>query len=276
MVVITPLISALQIRCDFIPSLKGYRRRKSDATTADETTLEAILADEIGLNLFSRHLMREFSTENIEFWKEIEQYRLTLEAELADLADTLVELYVNEGSPHQVNLPFNVRKQVEGDVKAKNITLATFDKAQHEILLLMKKDSLARFKKGDLFEEYQRSRKKGLAITNYFRSGSVSGVIGGATRKTTATKVPAKFGSLRSARTGSKNNSDNAINEGGIEVVITSNQLFGKGGAEPRPASGVASAGGGGGVLSSTRPTSTLGVVSEIKPPSVVASTTGE
>ena len=40
----------------------------------EELTLDILLGDKNGLEAFSQHLVREFSTENIEFWKEAKAF----------------------------------------------------------------------------------------------------------------------------------------------------------------------------------------------------------
>lgn len=79
--------------------------------------------------------------------------------------------YIKEGSDRQVNIPFEMKKEIENNVSKGNINLSTFDRAYNEIINLMSKDSFARYKKSQLCLKYivtlssRRSSTRGLSIS---------------------------------------------------------------------------------------------------------------
>jgi len=62
--------------------------------------------------------------------------------------------FVSPSAPRQVNIQGPTRKHVKEDIESGNITLSTFDKAEHEILALLSTDTFARFKQSQLFQQF--------------------------------------------------------------------------------------------------------------------------
>jgi hypothetical protein len=123
----------------------------------EDLTFDILLNDPDGRMSFFKHLVTEFSTENIDFFIEVKNYQ-----EYTDLAPellrekalTLLKNYVKEGGVNQVNLPSVVRKECEAAVTEGRITVHTFDRACEEIKNLMSKDSFTRYKRGPLCKAY--------------------------------------------------------------------------------------------------------------------------
>ena len=126
---------------------------------------EDILSDADGVDSFTAHLIREFSIENIVFWKECQNYRAlepTNTSVLQNKAEKIVEGYILDTSPNQVNLCSGTFKELRKSVTSRDVHISTFDKACDEIVLLMSRDSFARYKKGDLFQKFVSLRAKKL------------------------------------------------------------------------------------------------------------------
>jgi len=61
---------------------------------------------------------------------------------------------VSAGAPKQVNIQGPTRKGIKEEIENGNVTLNTFDKAEHEILALLSTDTFARFKQSQLFQQF--------------------------------------------------------------------------------------------------------------------------
>jgi Regulator of G protein signaling domain len=78
-------------------------------------TLRDIIENPRGRDLYKQHLVHEFSLENLLFWEAVEQFRNHVhhhgveDGVAANNARRLYLQYVREGSPYQVNLPYQVR-----------------------------------------------------------------------------------------------------------------------------------------------------------------------
>ena len=154
----------------------GYSKSEDAVDiSADDLKFDDLLADPEGLASFSSHLVREFSTENIEFWKACQVYKSIPPdntIELIERAKALLSEYVLEASINQVNLPSTVRKALESDIQCGNITTNLFDHAAFEIKFLMSKDSFSRYKKGNICAKYVKEMRERL-LAEYRHSGRV-------------------------------------------------------------------------------------------------------
>ena len=149
-------------------------------------TLEGLLSDDEGFTSFKEFLSKEFSVENLLFWKEVDLYRKK-KARGADATELLPEAqsiyakYIIPHSPYEVNLPGHIVKDLQKDLKEKfmgstddsraailrdasglesenvridlAITPTIFDAAAKNIFNLMETDSYQRYVVSD---EYQR------------------------------------------------------------------------------------------------------------------------
>jgi hypothetical protein len=145
-----------QERASITPS---FRSPHKSSFTSGDISLDSILSDKDGLDTFTQHLEREFSLENIQFYKDVTAF-ISLASpsgnEIKEKAKSIYELYIVEGSPKQVNISSRVRLNIESSFKDGDISVRIFDKALEEIKLLMSADTLARYRKSDLYTQYQR------------------------------------------------------------------------------------------------------------------------
>ena len=124
----------------------------------NDIQLTDILADPAGVNSFTAHLIREFSIENIAFWKECQNYKSINPDDLPFLlekATQMFEDFIRSDSMHQVNIPSVVYNNLKvAIIDNKDVNIHTFDAACDEIILLMSRDSFSRYRKSDLFKKY--------------------------------------------------------------------------------------------------------------------------
>jgi hypothetical protein len=142
----------------------------SDDCDVDITTLKGIVSSILGHKSFEAFLTKEFSVENLLFYKEVETFQELCADETSDdgevdsQAQYLYDKYIVENSPFQVNLPATTIKKLraamlskdlrgfkdnaDGDAKAYTL----FDPSSRNIYNLMEKDSLPRYKRSAGFK----------------------------------------------------------------------------------------------------------------------------
>ncbi|XP_055966724.1 regulator of G-protein signaling 1 [Sorex fumeus] len=139
-----------------IPHMEsGLKPSKSkDILSADEVvqwsqSLDKLLANQTGQDVFGSFLKSEFSEENIEFWLACEDYKKTESDHLHCKAEKIYKAFVHSDATKQINIDFRTRESTAKKIKAPTITC--FDEAQKIIYTLMEKDSYPRFLKSDIY-----------------------------------------------------------------------------------------------------------------------------
>ena len=79
---------------------------------------------------------------------------------IIERANYIVQTYIEDHAPHQVNLPAGQKQELVTAVKTNKFDTDTFNRAQAEIVSLMGKDSFARFKQSNLFAAYMQYIKR--------------------------------------------------------------------------------------------------------------------
>ncbi|KAF0886921.1 regulator of G-protein signaling 1 isoform X1 [Hyaena hyaena] len=112
-------------------------------------SLEKLLANQIGQNVFGSFLKSEFSEENIEFWLACEDYKKTESDLLHCKAEKIYKAFVHSDAAKQINIDFHTRESTAKKIKTPTPTC--FDEAQKIIYTLMEKDSYPRFLKSNIY-----------------------------------------------------------------------------------------------------------------------------
>jgi hypothetical protein len=122
------------------------------------TEFQAVLSDPEGSTLFEKFLEREWSVENIVFWKAAARFRADFE-KLPDkiiVAKQIYGEYIIETAPLCVNIAYPVRQKIKNvmipfasadpsDAEKEKVDSVLFQAAEEEIFNLMLKDSYRRF-----------------------------------------------------------------------------------------------------------------------------------
>eukprot|EP00004_Rigifila_ramosa_P020085 TRINITY_DN5196_c0_g1_i1.p1 TRINITY_DN5196_c0_g1~~TRINITY_DN5196_c0_g1_i1.p1 ORF type:complete len:517 (-),score=81.94 TRINITY_DN5196_c0_g1_i1:39-1589(-) len=171
----------------FTPDTSGSQRssRSMQPVTVDGSQrgmspLEALLADPIGFQSFSKFLTQELSLENLIFWRAVRLYK---EDKSPLSARQIYDIFIDGSAPLVVNigaqargrivqtltkfhlLPlFNPSAQLEGNIPDE--LAEVFDYAAAEVQLLMETDSLRRF--------FQSERSSPLRVNGLSRVNSRS------------------------------------------------------------------------------------------------------
>lgn len=129
-------------------------------------SLKPLLSNLQFQKLFTEHLVGEWSIENLKFYNQVNSFRdhyasfrTSKEANL--VAFQTYETFVRAGSVMEVNISADQREKLqeeftklEGHSDVIQLEKTIFDEAQTEILLLMEKDSFARFQLTKTFKDF--------------------------------------------------------------------------------------------------------------------------
>ncbi|XP_008051292.1 regulator of G-protein signaling 1 [Carlito syrichta] len=144
------------LRSRFPHMESGMKSSKSkDILSADEViqwsqSLEKLLANQTGQDVFGNFLKSEFSEENIEFWLACEDYKKTESDLLHYKAEKIYKVFVHSDAAKQINIDFHTRESTAKKIQEAP-TPTCFDEVQKIIYTLMEKDSYPRFLKSDIY-----------------------------------------------------------------------------------------------------------------------------
>jgi hypothetical protein len=135
---------------------KGVRRKPPINYEVED--IGDLVRHPIGYKYYSEFLKGEFSTENLNFWREVNEYKLIDDHVMrAERAKWIINEFVTEEAPQQVNLKHQnlqgVMKALK-DGSAEKMTIALTN-AQTEILQLMSSDSYRRFKSNPVWQQFK-------------------------------------------------------------------------------------------------------------------------
>ncbi|KAL5022712.1 hypothetical protein ScPMuIL_001867 [Solemya velum] len=123
-------------------------------------SFDKLLQDKSGIVVFTDFLKKEFSEENIIFWRSCEQYKKITDIEKRKLkAREICNCHVVSGASDPVNIDSVAKQQVERHLE--NPIADMFDAAQQQIFHLMRQDSYSRFLKSDLYRTYLMKEMEG-------------------------------------------------------------------------------------------------------------------
>ncbi|XP_052092517.1 regulator of G-protein signaling 4-like [Mytilus californianus] len=126
-----------------------------NTTTHDQAlqwskSLDDLLRDKNGVELFLLFLRSEFSEENLEFWIACEEFRTCNESSMPIMAQKIYNEFVVSKAPKEVNLDADTKTETIENLES--LSRDTFDAPQHKIQALMAKDSYPRFLESDLYQ----------------------------------------------------------------------------------------------------------------------------
>lgn len=115
--------------------------------------LQVLLQDVDGVNLFTKHLVGEFSAENLRFYTHAKTYRenfYELDAAMQSkrVAEEIFHTFIAPGAILEVNVGGMMKKQIADALHhTKKIDATLFEEAEHEVLRVLEMDSFKRFVK---------------------------------------------------------------------------------------------------------------------------------
>mmetsp|Transcript_14064 Transcript_14064/g.29650 ORF Transcript_14064/g.29650 Transcript_14064/m.29650 type:complete len:478 (-) Transcript_14064:124-1557(-) len=147
---------------------KSVSNRKRLSLVSRDAGLCVLLSSPSGMEAFIQHCAREFSTENIQFWNAVNEYKSKFKDEENCLplppldnddeasgpredfdaikeGTELYKRFVAVTAEEQINLNAKQRNFIKSVAESKSFQKDTFDDAQKEIFTVMSKDSYPRF-----------------------------------------------------------------------------------------------------------------------------------
>ena len=123
------------------------------------------------LAAFTDYAVKNWSVENVLFYKETEIFRDTFEAmnpeSRREKAEAIMNEFVAIGSPLEINIEHTARTSLVKKIKEGNVTVEIFKVAQKHVYELMKKDSFDKWQKTT---EYRLAVEKAMAKRSTSRS----------------------------------------------------------------------------------------------------------
>uniref|UniRef100_A0A7S0JK20 G protein-coupled receptor kinase n=1 Tax=Calcidiscus leptoporus TaxID=127549 RepID=A0A7S0JK20_9EUKA len=116
-------------------------------------SFEEILADPVNLHHFKRFCVQDFSTENLLFWLEVEEYReIRAPAYRKSIARKIYNKYIREDAPQLIGLNDAMRRNISAEMLT-DPTVKLFSELQASVVLSMKLDIFPRFVDSDAYRE---------------------------------------------------------------------------------------------------------------------------
>ncbi|XP_029627213.1 regulator of G-protein signaling 14a isoform X2 [Salmo trutta] len=138
--------------CTSLPGAQGGDAQASSVVSW-AVCFEKLLEDPMGVRYFKAFLRSEVSAENILFYQACEKFREIPPSrmkELSEEAHAIFQTYLSDHAPYAVNIDDTARVEEKDLLKP---TAEMFDKAQKQILKLMKMDSYRRFVRSPLYQK---------------------------------------------------------------------------------------------------------------------------
>ncbi|CAG7824383.1 unnamed protein product [Allacma fusca] len=119
-------------------------------------SIEKLLGDPCGLDIFTEFLQHEFSAENIHFYTACQRFKEAFteltQSQRISMASTIFQRFLQNGASDPVNVDFQARCQVE---KALSLpTMEMFDLPLAQVFNLLKFDCYPRFLRSDMFRDF--------------------------------------------------------------------------------------------------------------------------
>jgi hypothetical protein len=115
---------------------------------------EVVLSNKTLLEAFTSFTLSQWSVENVLFYEAIEEFKdkWNTDSESArEFALMIISEYVTDGAPLEVNLDFNIKRNLEESIH-EGLGPTTFNSAQKSVFKLMENDSFAKWKKTSDFK----------------------------------------------------------------------------------------------------------------------------
>jgi CRP-like cAMP-binding protein len=130
------------------PELAAYMRIK---ILRNHCMLSDILNHSRARGLFATFLKAEYADESLAFYDEAVAYKALPPTERQAVAKKIMEEYLPDGAPRQINVPYEMQKAAVTAITDGALDEDTLEACRMEVYNLMKRDSLPRFFQTDDF-----------------------------------------------------------------------------------------------------------------------------
>ncbi|XP_066918066.1 regulator of G-protein signaling 14-like isoform X1 [Clytia hemisphaerica] len=131
-------------------------------------SFDNLVNDIIGMEYFTEFLKKEFSEENIQFWKACNHFKtfnFQCQAQMVESARSIYTTFLSRDAPSLVNVNQSVVENLEKYLDEPKRSM--FDQPQEQVFQLMKFDSYKRFLKSDKYKELLEQEKNKIAWKDY-------------------------------------------------------------------------------------------------------------
>lgn len=138
---------------------------RSPSTLVKTLKLRDVITDPVGVIYFSGHLKKEYSHENIVFWRAVENFKIKFgqgsdASRLKPNALLLYNQFFGENSLMEVNVSYKMAERLRQRFERGDVDVDVFNETQAEIFKLMNQDSFKRFKNSQLFLRFVKAYSK--------------------------------------------------------------------------------------------------------------------
>uniref|UniRef100_A0A3Q2R0J2 Regulator of G protein signaling 6 n=1 Tax=Fundulus heteroclitus TaxID=8078 RepID=A0A3Q2R0J2_FUNHE len=126
-------------------------------------SLDEVLKDPAGQDLFLKFLESEFSSENLRFWLAVQGLKRVPQLDVAQRVQDIWAEFLAEGAPSTINLDSHSYEITSQNLKDPG--RYSYEDAQDHIYKLMKSDSYPRFLRSNVYQDLLMARKKGKSLT---------------------------------------------------------------------------------------------------------------
>jgi hypothetical protein len=134
----------------FVPNVKEIEMKP--------VSLDDVLKDSGYRNFFKTHLAREFGTETIIFYEEVQYYKQLNETERKSRVDKMIEIFFDASSFYEINTSLALKKTVLENKESASKEL--FDEILDDCLNSIRQDSFKRFQQSEMFQQMFEQEKK--------------------------------------------------------------------------------------------------------------------
>ncbi|XP_038263181.1 regulator of G-protein signaling 6 isoform X2 [Dermochelys coriacea] len=121
-------------------------------------SIDEVLKDPVGRDLFLRFLESEFSSENLRFWLAVQDLKRQPLQDVATRVEEIWQEFLSPGAQSPINLDSHSYEKTSQNVQDPG--RYTFEDAQEHIYKLMKSDSYARFLRSNTYQDLLLAKKK--------------------------------------------------------------------------------------------------------------------
>jgi len=118
--------------------------------------LEYVLGNPFLRNVFHQFASEEHSSETLEFWVKVEEFRKIQDGEQFGKAQEIYDTFLDPSAPKEVNVSAFLVKKSKQDLESKSVDKGMFDVLQREVFHLMETDTFKRFLTSALFQKVEK------------------------------------------------------------------------------------------------------------------------
>ncbi|KAJ3148173.1 Regulator of G-protein signaling 14 [Geranomyces michiganensis] len=138
-------------------SQASLRTAKTSVGSLDDR-LQSCLRNKLALRYFSEACAEEYTIENLLFWLDVEVFQSLPSSQRQMYGQYIYLTYVSCSAPLQINIPAEIRNDIQWPLDPHHVAETIFDEAQEQVYAMLKNHSFLRFEKGNKYKQYLEAR----------------------------------------------------------------------------------------------------------------------